>query len=331
MPLPLFLVGAAIVAGGYGVKKGFDAKADYDEAEAVNTEAEEIYDNAQAELEKARKKAEKAIEELGTTKFSIYEQTLLPFVDAFSKIKNIDFDDSGLLEKNKLTTVNADDMKTVAVSAIAMKDIVGGGITALGTGGLAGLATYGGVGLVGTASTGTAIGSLGGVAATNATLAWLGGGSLAAGGMGMAGGMAVLGGIVAGPVLAVGGMMVASKAEAAKEDAYSNLYEAELAAEEMNSGTVVTRGISRRFREINKVLVELNQRFAPMLQSLQDLVESNTDYNSYSAADKKGVFLTASIAKTLKNVMEAPLLDEDGLVTSESRAVLTSARKALKA
>ena len=57
------------------------------------------------------------------------------------------------------------------------------------------------------------IGALSGAAATNATLAWLGGGSLAAGGFGMAGGMAVLGGIVAGPALALGGVFLDSKAE----------------------------------------------------------------------------------------------------------------------
>lgn len=50
----------------------------------------------------------------------------------------------------------------------------------------------------GTASTGTAISALSGAAATNAALAWLGGGALAAGGGGMAAGQALL--ALAGPV-----------------------------------------------------------------------------------------------------------------------------------
>lgn len=50
----------------------------------------------------------------------------------------------------------------------------------------------------GTASTGTAISALSGAAATNAALAWLGGGALAAGGGGMAAGNAFL--ALAGPV-----------------------------------------------------------------------------------------------------------------------------------
>ena len=48
---------------------------------------------------------------------------------------------------------------------------------------------------IGTASTGTAISTLSGAAATKATLAWLGGGALAAGGLGVAGGTVVLGGV----------------------------------------------------------------------------------------------------------------------------------------
>ncbi len=64
----------------------------------------------------------------------------------------------------------------------------------------------------GTASTGTAISSLSGAAATNAALAWLGGGTVAAGGTGMAGGQALL--VMAGPIgwAIAGGAVVVSTA-----------------------------------------------------------------------------------------------------------------------
>ncbi|MGR2751939.1 helix-turn-helix domain-containing protein [Agromyces arachidis] len=80
----------------------------------------------------------------------------------------------------------------------------------------------------GTASTGAAIASLSGAAASSTTLAWLGSGSLAAGRMGVAGGAAVLTGIVALPaLLAIGGVLVwkgrklrkEAEAEAEKLDA----------------------------------------------------------------------------------------------------------------
>ncbi|MGR6834483.1 hypothetical protein [Aliivibrio wodanis] len=68
-------------------------------------------------------------------------------------------------------------------------------------GGSAALGAWGLVSLIGSASTGTALSSLSGVAASNATLAWFGGGSLATGGAGMAGGFWVIGGIVAAPIV----------------------------------------------------------------------------------------------------------------------------------
>ena len=64
---------------------------------------------------------------------------------------------------------------------------------------------------IATASTGAAISGLSGAAATSATLAAIGGGSLAAGGFGIAGGTAMLTGIVALPVIAaVAGAVLAS-------------------------------------------------------------------------------------------------------------------------
>ena len=65
----------------------------------------------------------------------------------------------------------------------------------LGAAGAAGTFTL--VGAFGTASTGVAISSLSGAAATTSTLAALGGGSLASGGLGMLGGICTLGGIFA--------------------------------------------------------------------------------------------------------------------------------------
>lgn len=64
-----------------------------------------------------------------------------------------------------------------------------------------------------TAGTGATISTLSGAAATNATLAWLGGGTLASGGMGIAGGMMALGALTTGPALLIAGWYMGSKAE----------------------------------------------------------------------------------------------------------------------
>ena len=68
------------------------------------------------------------------------------------------------------------------------------------------LGTWALIGTFGSASTGTAIATLSGAAASNATLAWLGGGAVAFGGGGMAAGAVVLGGLVVLPALAIMGI-----------------------------------------------------------------------------------------------------------------------------
>lgn len=62
----------------------------------------------------------------------------------------------------------------------------------VGTGGLLSIGSWALISSLGSASTGTAITGLAGAAATNATLAWFGGGALIAGGAGMWGGSLIL-------------------------------------------------------------------------------------------------------------------------------------------
>jgi hypothetical protein len=118
------------------------------------------------------------------------------------------------LEKFRvILDIEYDDKKAAQVSGgLAGAGLAAGvGVAALGpTAAIAVATTFG------TASTGTAISALSGAAATKATLAWLGGGALAAGGGGIAAGNALL--ALAGPVgwaiggsALVGGALIANK------------------------------------------------------------------------------------------------------------------------
>ena len=102
---------------------------------------------------------------------------------------------------------------TTPMSLSSVNDTIAGftttanGLASVGTGTAAGLGTWSLVSLFGTASTGTLISSLSGIAAHNATLAWLGGGALAVGGGGMAAGAAVMAGIIVFPALITNGAL----------------------------------------------------------------------------------------------------------------------------
>ena len=328
MPLPLIPIGIAFATGLaalFAAKKGVDAYSDFDEAEDINKSARDVYDKATSSLERCRDKVQAKLEELGRQKVTLSEDNLKPFVDTFSRIKNVDFDELGIPDEY-LADIETE-ILAIREITIRMSEAVGGGAGALGAGALAGLAAYGSVGVLGTASTGAAISGLSGVAATNATLAWLGGGSLATGGMGMAGGAAVLGGIVAVPVLLVGGLLLASKAEEAKENARSNLTTARAAAEAMRNAETAARAIGRMADQTQNVLRKLCGHLSKDVGALQHIVRGNDDYRTYDAEEKAVVARAVTVAVTLKHIAETPLLEEDGSVTDAIGDTVRKARK----
>ena len=137
-------------------------------------------------------------------------------------------------------------------------------------------------------------------------------------------------------MLAVGGMMLASKAEEAKHNAYANLNLARKADEQMATAKVATQGIHTRAQEVYHVLGKLEDTFEPILAGLQSLVmrspkdcSGKVDYMTLQKQDQIGVMMSMMLAKTIKNVLETPLINQEGLVTSESANVINSANHEL--
>ncbi len=333
MALPLLLLGgAALIAGGAGVAAGVSAKGDFDEAERRNKKAKKTLKRAKKSLKQQRHDTQEGLENLGRQKVHLHENGLKPFVAAFSRIKNVDYAGMTLGEDSQVAQVTEVETLDIQRTVTEMEELVGPGGAALGAGALAGYATYGSVGLLGTASTGTAITGLSGAAAANATLAWLGGGSLAAGGAGMAAGAAVLGGIVAAPVLLIGGLVMKSKATGALEDAKSNLKKARASAKAMETAEVAADAILQKANEVWQVLNTLQcDHLDNALPKLERLVSANADYSSYNNDQKHLVMHTAAVAKTAHLVSETPLFDEDGVVTKEIRRALKKANSFLRA
>ena len=152
---------------------------------------------AKERTQEAINKTNSKIEELGNRSGSLYDN-LNSIQGLFDNIRNVP--DKTRLEYQKLENIRHNwkeqaekidnDFKKAAAKdagAGAAGAAAGVAVAALGPSAAMGVATTFGV-----ASTGTAISSLSGAAATNAALAWLGGGTIAAGGGGMAAGNAFL-------------------------------------------------------------------------------------------------------------------------------------------
>ena len=323
MPIPFILGGIAAVAAGYGVKKGLDAKEDMEEAQELAEYAQNMAKEAEQRIEKARKNTSKAIEDLGRTKISILSTSMKQFVQNFSRIKNVNFKDSVGMEELKDFTPGSVDFNNLEKASLKATDLASGGLGGIAAGSLMALGTYGAVGSAflgaATATTGTAIAGLSGAAATNATLAWLGGGALSAGGFGMAGGMVVLGGLVAGPALAIGGAFMASKAKEALYEAEENYDKARAFAEQSKNIASSLNAIKKRAGQIESVLNRLDVYFVKSNETMKGVIaKSGTNWNKYSMEDKKAVGVCAQLAKTIKIILDTSLLNENGKLSPDA-------------
>ena len=208
MPLPFILVGAAVALAGVGTKKGYDGYQDKAEAKNIVEGAKKQYENAASDLEAEDKGVQDKLEELGALQLDIgkdFNEFQMIAEELLGKLNDASKADIKVdvpkYQRKRIERLSMDSMTYAS-------KVVGGSA-------VAGYAVYGGVMALAAASTGAPISALSGVAAYNATMAAIGGGSLAAGGLGMAGGAAILGGVVAAPVLAIAGWAFASHAEEA--------------------------------------------------------------------------------------------------------------------
>ncbi len=325
MPVPFILGGLAVGSALFGIKKGLDAKEKINQVKDIELTIKEISSHCNEIMKTAKKDTSNELENLGREKLTIMSGTMHKFVDTYKNMKNVNFKEIGIdeLENFKPET------KEIAALNVATLDAVD--LTVSGVGAVAGstllaVGTYGAVmyGGFAAASTGTMIGALSGAAATNATLAWLGGGSLAAGGFGMAGGMAVLGGIVAGPALALGGVFLDSKAEDKLYEALEQKDKAIRFQKEVEQAVLALKAIAKRSIQVKDLLANLNVLFDSQITKFKTIVELlGYNYAEYPEKAKHTVAINAMLAKIIKIIIDTPLLTTKGELTTDSFKVIS--------
>lgn len=339
MPLPLVPLiagGISAVAAAHGAKKGIDGKKKMDKAKSVNNDAQNIANSAEKKITDTKEATTKAIEALGEQKVVVLSGTIHDFVTTFEKIKNIEFTESQGLDELKNFNPQSPEFLQLKKVSMEAKKVAVNGVSALGGGALLAFGTYnvvmGGLGgLLVTATTGTALSSLTGIAATNATLAWLGGGALSVGGLGMAGGTMVLGGLVVGPALALGGTLFAKQADKAYWDAKSNLEKAKTFREQAEGICATLRVIRSRANQLYDLLSNLNTPLIELNADMRSIVRNNgTDWNSYSKQDKTQIYKCIQVAQVVKMVLDTSLLTEDGKLHEQSKETLVKGKVFLK-
>lgn len=152
----------------------------------------------------------------------------------------------------------------------------------------------------GTASTGTAISALSGAVASNAAIAWLGGGALATGGGGMAAGQALLalagpiGWGIAGTTLLASVLLTVKKRFKLQEKKKDEITKLQNLTNELRKVGV---NIEQLINQTVSLKVELSQQFK------ECLCYDSTDYSTLDSVDKQRLAALVNNTKTLSKLL----------------------------
>lgn len=287
MPLPFILGGiaaAAAVAGvGSGIKGGMKMKDANDTMES----AKQMQRRAINKFEENNKKTTKQMDSIGETELSILS-SFEEFADLMENIQGRPEFKKYSKEDIKLPEYTAEELREVSAGAGVLMGGLGGAAGTAGGFAAAG-ATTSAVMALGTASTGTAIASLSGAAATNATLALLGGGTIAAGGGGVALGTAVLGGATLGVGLLVGGMIfnvTGSKLSEKADEAYSQARKTEKSVDEIVGYLKELYESAKSFEDCLKEVKEQYQKRMDIMKVVV-YVQKRVNWDEFTETEKK--------------------------------------------
>jgi hypothetical protein len=325
---------------------------DYIKARELSEKTIKEYFKKKEALELAQQETQNALELFGRVKIEVLNRTMHPFLEQLSRIDDIEISEESprpnSQPQNKSITeqdpgeIEADHALTATVAA--------GGIGAASA-----AITYAAVGTLGTASTGAVISTLSGAAASNATLAFLGGGSLAAGGAGVVGGIAVLGGLCAIPVLAVGGYFFKKKANQKLQKAKEDAEQVRQFIEESDTAINELSNIRNKTFHLHRLLVPFETIFIPNIKTLSEIIDnasrrnivirlyysikkfiaekiSKMGYNppvwikkgarirftDFAKNDKHKVEECITAGQMLKNILDINLINDEGIVPEET-------------
>lgn len=285
MPLPVILGAIAVAAGATGVAKGVSGAMKIKDAKEMMEEIERKHNKNQARLQKQENRTQISMDELGATEVEILSSFKV-FSECIEKIQDLPEFRKYKRGNLEIEPLNIERLKEVSIGATALKGIIAG--SAIGTAGsfAASGATTAAVTAFGVASTGTAISGLSGAAATNAILATLGGGSLAAGGGGVALGAKLLTGASLGIGLMVGGFFINHAGDKAQANVDEAKEEYNKAKKLIREARTILSEIEDAAKNYTKVLKGIYEEYLILLDWLKEFVSDEINWNNFTSEDE---------------------------------------------
>ncbi|NUE65751.1 chemotaxis protein [Snodgrassella sp. ESL0253] len=324
MAIPFIIAGLVAAAAAVGGKKAYNGHQIKSEADEILKKAKSQFDQRKEHMDASSKISEEKFERLGKLELDIGESFNEFKIISNELLKQLKQDGNKDLKlsisKPKLEKIEEYTILTVEFLSTAIASGVTGVVT--------GFAVYSGVMAFAAASTGTPIVALSGAAASNATMAAIGGGSLASGGWGMAGGAMFLGAAAIAPTFAIGGYAYENYAEKALKKATKTTREINDAIIKMDLCEQHLANINNYVDRIYSLLDSLNQTFNTYFHALKEMHEkivilgggrASSDVSQESLRIINNGYLMAAI---MTDIITTPIFKpknvaEDGVVEIE--------------
>ncbi|OPG21920.1 sortase [Helicobacter pylori] len=294
MPLPFILGGLALVAAGYGVKKGIDALDADCEADEFIKKAENLKEEAKRKADSVQSSRNQALVRLGKKKLHVLSHTASNFLDHFHR-----------LERLRTTIGTKDtDMQHIQKQVLDVRNL----LNQLNTNGIDGDSALG------------VIAGFGSLGISSFTTGAILGGGLAASGLA---GMAVLGGLLAAPTLAILGAISADEMEKKREDAKAYCSQVEAAVKKADVMIDDLRSVEKMADLFTRQITKFDALFFSLSQdAIATMKKHHYDTSRYNQKEKDQLSVTISTLMTLSAFLKAPIMDEHQKLTKKAKNAL---------
>ncbi|WP_120879903.1 sortase [Helicobacter pylori] len=301
MPLPFILAGVALVAAGYGVKKGIDALDADCEADEFIKKAESLKEEATKKAESAESDCRRAFMRLGEKKLHVLSHTVSNFLDHFHRLNR----------------------SRIIIEGINMQDIqrqvsdvrkITNQLNANGIDGDSALGVFAGFGSLGISSF-----------TTGAIL----GGGLAASGLA---GMALIGGVGAAPVIAILGALSADEMEKKRDDAKAYLSQVETAVKKADVIVDNLQAVRKMAGLFTRQITKIDALFFSLSQdAIATMKKHHYDTSRYNQEEKDRLCVTVSTLSTLSAFLKVSIMDEHQKLNKKAQNALNLMRDQINA
>ena len=331
LPIPILLYAIGVGSSLFGAKKGIDGLIARERAEEREDVGRTHLAEAQQSLEAARLKTEKQLKSLARARAKAARVITAIAIPQLSRVSDI-VDEGREFGAHIRMDQSLPHPETSAIGGLAL-DVCNGAWMGYQAGGYLGQVAVSAAARFGVASTGAAINGLSGAAAQKASLAWLGGGALKAGGYGIAGGSLALSGVSFGIPALLMGLKFARKAEERLVAAERYHADACVLAAQAQGAIVKLRAIGRRGNEVRTITNAVAKRTAAVAEDVKQQldgagVHGAVEYGSLPESTRDAVRILLSLTVALDAVIAIELHDEAGEVLREEGDAVEAARAA---